>query len=60
MWDERHPEAALRVERLMTEIERLDGTLDRHEQLANGRLPDGPFARHRPPPTLERGLDLGL
>lgn len=59
-WDERHPEAALRVARLTTEIARLDGSLDRAR--AGGDRPvvrEGPFSRHRPPSTLERGLDLG-
>ena len=60
-WDERHPEAALRVASLTTEIAQLDGSLDRAR--AAGDRPvvrEGPFGRHRPPPTLERGLDLGL
>jgi DNA repair exonuclease SbcCD ATPase subunit len=59
-WQQRHPEVALRIDQLTTEIERLDASLDR----ARGAIdrPTGresPLTRHLPPPTLDRGLDLG-
>jgi hypothetical protein len=60
-WERRHPDAALRVARLTTEVERLDGTLDRARATPERNLlREGPLARHRPPPIVERGLDLGL
>jgi conjugative relaxase-like TrwC/TraI family protein len=60
-WEEQHPEAALRVETITGEIERLDAGLDRARTA--GARPvalEGPLARHRPPPVVEPGLDLGL
>lgn len=59
-WEERHPEAALRIESLTTEIERLDAGLDRARAVGErSAAREGPRARYRPPPVIERGLDLG-
>ncbi len=59
-WDERHPEAVIRVKRLTAELERLYNTLDRTRVAGERPVPrERPFSRHRPTPRLERGLDLG-
>ncbi|MFN2506206.1 MAG: MobF family relaxase [Acidimicrobiales bacterium] len=59
-WDERHPEAVRRIEQMTTEIERLDAGLARARLAGDRPLGrEGPLSRYRPPPTLERGMDLG-
>jgi len=59
-WDRRHPEAVLRMQALTAEIERLDLGLNRVRAVGGPQVVrEGPLARHRPPPVVERGLDLG-
>src|SRR5579885_1971676 len=60
-WDERHPEAALRIASLTTQIERLDAGLDRARAVGGRPVAlEGPRAHHRPPPVVERGLGIDL
>ena len=59
-WNERHPEAALRIATLTKDLERLDAGLDRVRVAGERSIArEGPLSRYRPSPVLQRGLDLG-
>ena len=61
-WDDRHPEAARRLDSLTDEIDALDASLDRSRDVQGRTRADGlPFGRYRPPLSQQpdRGIDLG-